>query len=180
MAEPRSLPELVAARAAGPLQTEEFAPGVTFAALAGAPARLPAELRFLHDAGPWEVPTKRGIAVLEPLALLIAARAVARAAALHEHDRVALVGHPASLRLRLAGVAAALYAGATVVAHEADDATVVVTEETITVEGETSAWEGWPETCGLAAIGSTWLDRMESQVRDGEVCVRGPLVMAGY
>lgn len=164
---------------------ELFCAGLTFADLADT-RRLPQWLAFLHDPGPWEIPCDRGVATFEPLTLLIASRAIARALNLHEHDRVALAGDPVSPRLRLGGVAAALYAGAALVGP-GDDPTVVVTPTSVRVEGEAElSFVGWCETNGLAALSPSpdrlgnLLERMEADVREGELVVRGPLVMSGY
>jgi hypothetical protein len=179
VAEPRSLPELVAARASGGLKAETFAAGATFGALAD-PATTPADLRFLHDGEPWRWKAERGVAVLPPLTVLIAARAVARAAGFHEQDRVALAGEPSSPRLRVAGIAAALYAGSALVGLD-EEPTVLVGDDAITIDGEARPLVGWPETCGVALLGGQPLDRMETATADdGELLVRGPLVMEGY
>ena len=186
MVEPRSLPELVAARATGGLAEEEFFDGLTFGDLAS-PDAVPPWMRFLHDPGPWAVGCERGIALFEPLNLIIAARSVARALALHEQDRVCVSGDLDTPRLRLAGVAATLYAGAVLTLEDASGATVRINRESVTVEaGEPRRFVGWCETCGLGALTDrpgelgTLLERTEAEVREGELLVRGPLVMAGY
>jgi hypothetical protein len=183
--EPRSLPELVAARARGGLASEEFTHGLTFADL-GDPAKVPSWLAFLVKPGPWEIRCGRHIALYEPLTLLIGARAVARAIGLHEQDRV-LVRNPSSVRGRLAGVAAALYAGAVVLTDDDGKPSVTVSDDAISAAGEpVRTFVGWCETCWLGALSAvpgelgTLLERMEARVADGELLVRGPLVMAGY
>jgi hypothetical protein len=182
--EPRSLPELIAARASGGLAGEELFDGLTYAHLAD-PSALPEWLRFLHDPDPLDVRCERGIAVIEPLTLLIGARALARALSLHEHDRVAMIGDLSSMPLRLGGIGAAVYAGSTLVA-EGDQPTVTVSEESVMIGSELLFFTGWPETCWLCSLSSSpgelgqLLDRMEPGIDDGELVVRGPLMMSGY
>ena len=185
MFEPRSLPELVGNRATGGLAGEEFCEGLTFADLVD-PEKVPEWLRFLHDPHPWAVPCGSRVAILAPLTVLMAARSVARAIALNENDRVTLVGERTSLRLRVAGVAGALYAGASV-SFDPKAPTVTVSEEAITMTtGERFELHGWPETVGVCALSTTPrrlgqpLERMEAAVVDGELVVRGPLMMDRY
>jgi len=183
MSEPRSLPELVEARARGGLAGEEFVDGLTFGDL-GDRSRAPAWLHFLHDPASWRVECDRGIAVFDPITPLIAARTVARAMSLNEYEPVQITGDLTRPRIRVAGIAAVLYAGGRIV-DDRSDAEVAIDETTFFVDGGGGGdFAGWPETLEVGAFvrGSDveWLERMEADVLAGELVVRGPLVMAGY